>query len=170
VKAKWVPVAAHASLFVLLVVSGAHPVALYLYFVSLFLMATGINFERVGLIYLSGAAAIIALIPFVVYRPQMPIVVLMYVCMALATIELSLESIGVGYLAVEWKDKGMRRWMVLGHVALLGFMFIVSAFLVQTFFFFQLVTNDMFLLLVLALLSMAGVAFYIRLSAKVAAE
>lgn len=169
-KARWLPIAMHASLFVLLIVLGAHPVALYLYFISLFFMAAGINFERVGLIYLSGAAAIIALIPFVVYHTQMPIVVLVYSSVALATIELSLESIGVGYLAIEWKDEGMRRWMVLGHVALLGLVFMVSAFLVQTFLFFQLVTNDMFLLLILALLSMAGVAFYIRLSAKVATE
>lgn len=163
---KWLPIAMHALLLVLLISLAAVPAALYLYAISLFFFATGIYFERAGLIYVSGAAALIALVPLAVYSVQIPLVALAFSFLVLVSIELALESIGAGYLAVDWKGGSMRNWLLAGHVALLVAVFAISALLVQSFLFFQLITNDFLLLLVLAVLSMGGIAFFVRLYSR----
>jgi len=162
---RWLPVPAHLSLLAVLALLSAPEPSYYLYFVSLVLLAVGIRFERTWLIYISGLAGFLSVLPLAVYHPQHPVVVLIYASLALASIDLSLEAIGTGYLTVEWRSGSMRSWMMASHLALLGIVFAVCAFLVQAFLFFQLVTNDILLLLILAVLSMAGVAFYIRMNA-----
>lgn len=163
---KWVPIAMHALLFVLLFSLSAVPTSLYLYVISLLFFAAGINFERAGLIYVSSAAALLALIPLAAYQVQEPIIALLYSFLTLVSMELALEGMGTGYLAVEWKKGSMRNWLLSGHVAFLVAVLGVSAFLVQSFLFFRLITNDFLLLLILAVLSMGGIAFFVRLYSR----